>query len=137
MSIQNLVVIIHHHLILHYNPKGLLAVPFPLAELTAVLAAPLPPPVDKPKGFPFVGARLPAAPVMSFSEFPYSRTMSPHERDVFAMLAELLASVPDQKIRIYSRYSSPLSSTRNAIASRRHYSTSSFAHARRRSRRRA
>lgn len=73
--------------------------PFPLVELTAVLAAPPPPPVDKPKGFPFVGARLPAAPVMSLSELPYSRTRSPHERDVFAMLAELLLSVVDRKIK--------------------------------------
>ena len=48
--------------------------------------------VDKPSGFPFVVARLPAAPVTSLSELPYSRTMSPQVRDVFAMLGEFVST---------------------------------------------
>jgi hypothetical protein len=74
-----------------YSPKGLPALPFltvvPVTPgLEAMLAAPPAAPVDKPSGFPFVVARLPAAPVTSLIELPYSRTMSPQPREVFAML---------------------------------------------------
>jgi hypothetical protein len=74
-----------------HKPNGLLAVPF-LVELPvtpgrlAILAAAPTPLVDNPSGFDFVVARLPAAPVMSLSELPYSRTISPQLRDVFAIL---------------------------------------------------
>ena len=51
-----------------------------------MLAIPPTPLVLRPSGFLFVEERLPAAPVMSLSEFPYSRTMSPQVRDWFAML---------------------------------------------------
>lgn len=82
-----------------YNPKGLLALAF-----FAVPLPPIPPPtLDKPlmapaplvlnpSGFPFVGARVPCAPDMSLSEFPYSRTVSPQVRDVFAI--ETAAPLP-------------------------------------------
>lgn len=74
-----------------YRPRGLLALPFltvlpVMPGLDAMLAAPPALLVDSPRGFPLVVARLPAAPVMSLSELPYSRTMSPQPRDVFAML---------------------------------------------------
>jgi hypothetical protein len=75
-----------------YNPNGLLADPFPL-DLVMDDAVPPSPPVCNPNGFPFVVARLPAAPVMSLMELPYSRTMSPHVRDVFAIL-QRVSSVP-------------------------------------------
>lgn len=51
-----------------------------------MLAAPPAALVDRPRGLFFVVARLPSAPVMFLIELPYSRTMSPHPRDVFAML---------------------------------------------------
>jgi len=74
-----------------YNPKGLPAVPdfaFPgvTPGLLAILAAAPTPLVEIPSGFVFVVARLPGAPVMSLTELPYSRIMSPQLRDVFAML---------------------------------------------------
>jgi len=74
-----------------YNPKGLLAVPlFTLDPVTpgrlAILAFAPTPLVDRPSGFVFVVARLPAAPVMSLSELPHSRTESPQPRDEFAIL---------------------------------------------------
>lgn len=74
-----------------YNPKGLLALPFLTAPpvkpgLEAILAAPPAAPVDRPSGFPFVVARLPAAPVISLIELPYSLTISPQPLDVFDIL---------------------------------------------------
>jgi hypothetical protein len=77
--------------IILYNPRGLLALPFftddPVTPgLAAILAAPPAAPVVRPSGFPLVVARLPAAPVTSLIELPYSRTMSPQDRLVFAIL---------------------------------------------------
>lgn len=51
--------------------------------MDAIPPAPL---VLRPRGFLCVVERLPGAPVMSLSEFPYSRTMSPHVREVFVIL---------------------------------------------------
>jgi hypothetical protein len=59
-----------------------------MPALEAMLAAPPVAPVDRPSGFPLVVARLPAAPVTSLIELPYSRTMSPQVRLVFAMLRD-------------------------------------------------
>ena len=75
-----------------YKPKGLPALPFLTVLLVtpgleAMLAAPPATPVDRPRGLIFVVARLPAAPVTSLMELPYSRTISPQPRDVFAMLS--------------------------------------------------
>lgn len=68
------------------SPSGLLALPVLTAGRLDILAAAPTPLVLSPRGFDFVVALLPAAPVISLSELPYSRTTSPHERDVFAML---------------------------------------------------
>jgi hypothetical protein len=51
-----------------------------------MLAIPPTPLVLNPSGFLFVVDRLPGAPVMSLSEFPYPRTMSPQVRDWFVIL---------------------------------------------------
>jgi hypothetical protein len=56
-------------------------------------AIPPTPLVLKPSGFLFVEERLPGAPVMSFSELPYSRTMSPQVRDWFAILRRVSQSL--------------------------------------------
>ena len=103
-----------------YNPKGLLALPFftvlpVIPGREAMFAAPPVAPVDNPRGFPFVVARLPAAPVMSLIELPYSRTMSPQVLDVFAILYIISTMQTFGFCRNIPR-TSALSSSSNAIS---------------------
>ena len=71
-----------------YRPRGLFAVPFLGAPpgLDDIIAFAPPPVLESPRGFLFVPARGPDAPVTSLIELPYSRTASPQVRVVFVIL---------------------------------------------------
>jgi hypothetical protein len=119
------------------SPSGFVAVPL-LTELPvtpgreAILAEAAAPLVDSPRGFVFVVARLPCAPLMSLTEFPYSRRTSPQLRDVLAILWYVcqLWLVGDLEQEVNKPRASAFASTSYAITRRCDYCSSCISNTR-------